>query len=365
MTTLPRSFKTNKNGSTQICDISVEGDTYTVTWGQLGGAMQTKPTQCTGKNIGKSNETTPEQQAIIEANATHLARINKRGYTTSLEAPSEILLPQKVKVYQDHKDKVKLPCIVMVKLNGVNGEYRLEGDNLRLLSRGGKEYPLLAHQTDEAIKLLKKLGLTSINGEIYEHGEWLEDITSRVKRTQPGTENLSFYTFDLPTAGLTDEEVTPILEYIGATGRYITSIRSYIVHSHEEIEEYFTEATEIHGVEGIIIRNIDNRYQYNHRSSDVFKYKKAKDAEFKIIGMELDKDDLPVFTCTDAEATMEFSVKHKGSVAERVLIKHTFEADYLNHWYKVEFEMYSKAGKPLKPVGIGLRACNDKGEPTE
>ena len=43
-----------------------EDDTVVVEWGKLDGKKQTKKTVCKAKNVGRSNETTPEQQAISE-----------------------------------------------------------------------------------------------------------------------------------------------------------------------------------------------------------------------------------------------------------------------------------------------------------
>lgn len=62
MTTL---YKPTKQGKTQQWSIEVQGDSFICTYGQLDGAMQTQTTKCTGKNIGKANQTTPEQQVLL------------------------------------------------------------------------------------------------------------------------------------------------------------------------------------------------------------------------------------------------------------------------------------------------------------
>ena len=60
-----------------------------------------------------------------------------------------------------------------------------------------------------------------------------------------------------------------------------------------------------------------------------------------------------------------FKVKPKGTDAERKAIIANFESQYLNNWYKIEYEVFSKDGIPLKPVGIGLRDCDSNGQPKE
>ena len=77
MTTL---YKTNKNGSIQQWSIEVSGPTFTCIYGQVGGKLQSQQTICKSVNVGKSNETTPEQQAQLEADALVAKKI-KSGYS--------------------------------------------------------------------------------------------------------------------------------------------------------------------------------------------------------------------------------------------------------------------------------------------
>ena len=52
MTTL---YKQSKSGAIQQWSIELlTNGVYSVTFGQVGGAMQTVNTQCVGKNIGRS-----------------------------------------------------------------------------------------------------------------------------------------------------------------------------------------------------------------------------------------------------------------------------------------------------------------------
>ena len=56
MTKLNTLYKTSAKGATQVVNISYEGNSYTVEWGQKDGKQQTKTTECFPKNVGKSNE---------------------------------------------------------------------------------------------------------------------------------------------------------------------------------------------------------------------------------------------------------------------------------------------------------------------
>ena len=134
---LERLYKLTKTGATQIIDMVIEGDTYTRYWGQLDGKMQEKATVAKGKNIGKANETTSGQQAIIEAEAVWVKK-QKSNYSLSPEAPVTVELPMKVEKYLQFKHKVNFDTDTVFespKLNGINAEYRLVDGEIKHLSR--------------------------------------------------------------------------------------------------------------------------------------------------------------------------------------------------------------------------------------
>ena len=190
-------YKPTKLGAIQVCNISAIGDTVTVEFGQLNGKMQSKSTVCTAKNLGRANQTSPEQQAIFEAKAKHFDKI-KSGYSTDTSAPVTVQLPQRVKSYLDNIKNIKFPCYDSLKLNGINGLYRLENGTLNLYSRGGELYPEIPHHKEKILHILSKLETDELNGELYIHGMHLQDITSLVKKSQLGSERLEFHVFDAP-----------------------------------------------------------------------------------------------------------------------------------------------------------------------
>lgn len=368
--TLPTLYKTSAKGATQIINMEIIGDAYTRTWGQLGGKQQSKATVAKPKNVGRSNETTAEQQAILEAEAVWTKK-QKANYSTSQEAPTTVNLPMKVNTYQKHKKKVVFPCYTSVKLNGVNAEYRLVGGELKLLSRGGEQYPIPAHQRNSVITLLKHIETGSINGEMYIHGEHLQDIMAATKKHNELTPSLIFYAFDFPTiegdyatrCGTTYKKVVD--GAFNAPG--IEFVNVGVARSHEELDLQHKQATDA-GYEGIIIRNATGLYKYNTRSLDVFKYKLAQDAEFEVASYGIDKNGHAVFTCwTSSNHTGDnstFKVKLRGTNEERLAM--AAEADtYIGKFLKVEFEMLSRDGIPLKPVGIMFRKVDSNGEAIE
>jgi len=367
---LPTLYKTSSKGATQVLNMEIIGDTYTRTWGQVMGKMQSKSTTAKPKNIGRSNETTAAEQAIIEAKAVW-AKKQKSGYSTSEEAPTTVNLPMKVNNYHKHKKKIIFPCYTSVKLNGVNAEYRLNGENLQLLSRGGEEYTIPPHQRSSVINLMHYLDTTSLNGEMYIHGEFLQDITAATKKHNDLTHKLVFHIFDFPEI---NGDYRTRCEYAYgkvANGTFlmegITMINVGMATSHDELDAQHSQAVAA-GYEGIIIRNSKGLYKYNTRSLDVFKYKLAQDAEFEVRSYGIDKNGHVVFTCwatsnhTGDKST--FKVKLRGTNEERLEMAAN-AADYIGKWLKVEYEMLSKDGVPQKPVGIMFRKVDANGEANE
>ena len=375
--TLPILYKRTKTGATQTYQVSVDNNaTITVTQGQLNGKLTSYITDITeGKNIGKANETTPQQQAEFEAASKHAKKL-KSGYTLSVEEELPVKLPQKVKNFKDLLKSEKrlsalhFPCSVEAKLNGVNVIFRLENNVLSMYSRGGDEYPLPEHQIAPITNVMQKFNLTALSCEQYIHGEHLQNITSLVKKPKPGSEKLVAMIFDFPDSQSTYLAKTAtkllIASYIHNptnNGKFIGTgiVISQQVANLDDLYAYNDEILKL-GYEGIIVTNNDSIYQYNVRSSNAWKLKPVQDAEFEIVAYDKDKNGHLVLTCiTQSEKT--FKVKPRGTDEERNALVSI--ADSLpGQWLKVEYEVLSADGIPLKPVGILVRDCDSHGNPT-
>lgn len=363
-------YKPTKQGKTQQWSIEVQGDSFICTYGQLGGAMQTQITKCEGKNIGRANATTPEQQAKLEAEALVTKKV-KSGYSYDISDTSSVSLPMKVKSYQDQLHNVKFPCISTPKLNGVNGMFKRTADSITIYSRGGEVYPAIPHLEKYINDIMDELNSNELNVELYIHGEHLQDIQSAVKKPNKLSPRLTAAIFDIADSDEVyevrnlklsqleanlDKVGSPILDYVS----FLTGV---ICHSHEQIETHYNQCMSFK-LEGTVVKNLSALYQHNIRSSDMFKYKKTQDAEYQIVDCETDKNGHPVFHCVTPEGKL-FKVKPKGTDAERKAMIANFESQYLNQWYKIEYEVLSKDGIPLKPIGLCLRDCDSTGEPKE
>ena len=359
MTTL---YKTNKNGSIQQWSIEVSGPTFTCIYGQVGGKLQSQQTICKSVNIGKSNETTPEQQAQLES-AALIAKKIKSGYSYDKSAPVTVQLPMKVKAYQDQSHNIKFPCFSACKLDGVNAIYRRENGKLTIYSRGGEVYPAIPHLEALVHKAMDLFQSNELNGELYIHGEHLQDIQSAVKKPKELSAKLSFCIFDIADSTDNFYERAMLMHKHNQFDTTQLSTVSVVYNvdckSTADIEQHYVEATEF-GYEGTVIKNFDGLYKHNVRSSDQFKYKKAQSAEFLIVSYELDKNNLPVFILESAGG--EFKAKPIGT---KEYWSQQIPVTYIGQYATCEYEVFSKSGIPLKPIFISTRKLDASGNPIE
>jgi len=372
--TLPLLYKKAKTGKITQCLIYTEGATVITETGYIDG-VQTKHTyDALPKNPGRSNATTAEQQAIVEAQAKHVKNL-KSKYVTDPSGETTQRLPRKVGTYQDlfvsdkTMEKLNTTFYVENKYNGVNGTYR--GTSLELTSRGGEQFPLIEHQTYSIIDVMEHFGLPSINVEQYIHGMHLQDIQSAVTKTNSDSSKLVAVIFAFPdTPGDYESHIElkhQVKDYCVLQGYHHIDVSLPVkVEALPDGYRDFARVDKLHanaillGYEGIIVANGSDVYEYNERSSNIWKYKIAMDAEFLIVGYELDKKGNPKLICSSNGGN--FTVRPTGDQASRDVMK--LELDSLiGQWYKCQFECYSKLGKPTKPVGIGVRKCDFNGKP--
>jgi len=127
MKTLPTLYSLTATGATQQWTIHIEGNQYWTEAGQVGGTItKHSPVDCFGKNQGKKNQTTNEEQAIAEAQAKWDKKA-KTGYHSDITKINQMPYVECMlaKNFNDRKGKVKYPVGVQIKFNGC-----LEGSSL-------------------------------------------------------------------------------------------------------------------------------------------------------------------------------------------------------------------------------------------
>lgn len=358
---LPKLYKKSKTGSIHLYSIKIIGQSIETTYGKIGGKMQKEVDLIySGKNIGKLNETTPKEQAVAEAKSRWNKKV-KSGYVEDPSGEVIVNLPPRVGVWD--KKYYKDGLISTIKYNGVNGTFRLEIGVLKLYSRSGSLLPSIPHLEDEVVDYMMSIGTNELNGELYIHGEHLQDIASAVKKPKELSKKLKFVVFDYPSSTYPnfEQRLLKLSSCFSREYKYVLFSEGQRITSYEDIDLYMKIALK-NGFEGLVIKDKDAPFVHNERSNMMWKYKIAKDEEFRVIGYELDELGHVVYICESNVSELYFKVKRKGTNEERLLDAVSAKKN-MYKWLRVEYEMLSKDGKPLKPVGLEFIEMQDAGKP--
>jgi ATP-dependent DNA ligase len=150
----------------------------TIEHGYMDGKLQTTTREYTeGKNIGKKNETSPLQQCIQETARKHQDKIEKEGYTESLDQPTTNptttvypMLAQKYdpKTNSAKKKSIDFPCFVQPKLDGLRCIVYLDANQkLKFQSRTGSDFVGLAHIERALIPLFSQDPTLILDGDCF------------------------------------------------------------------------------------------------------------------------------------------------------------------------------------------------------
>lgn len=318
----PTLYKRSSKGATQQWDIEAfanPDDTAVikVVHGQVGGKLQTTSTQVRrGKNVGKANETTPLQQAISEAKAKH-AKQKDKGYLETLDngalTSNMSKRPMLAHSYEKHKDKVKFPCFVQPKLDGIRCLAHKGAGNVSLFSRMGKPFETVPH-IQEQLNLIMRGGEVW-DGELYIHGEKFQTIVSLVKRNQPGSERVEYHVYDtVDDFDFTTRHFEVYVRTQRSNPKNIIWVDSLCVDNHEQIKAYHDKFVK-DGYEGAIVRHSECPYKEGYRSPNLLKVKEFLDQEFEITGVSegVGKfEGMAIFQCVTSEGAT-FDCMPKGT----------------------------------------------------
>ena len=357
-------YKTSKTGAVQQWSVFVNGDEVIVEWGKLDGKLQTESYQCFAKNVGRSNQTSAEEQAELEAIAKWHKQI-KKNYSEDISNSNIKKLPAKLNDWKKLKKTPPFPLYASIKYNGVNCLIIRDPitRSLEFISRGGEQYPVLYHMVKGIHEYMDSICVDELNVELYKHGEHLQEIQSAVKKHNELSSKLVAMVFELPNLG--DLDYSQRVDWLCKARQSEHVKTSFItgVSKWQQLQEFFEYAVNSN-FEGIVIKSPTNNYEYGVRASDAWKCKPVEDDEFFINWYKVDKKGHVVFECFTKDQSRTFNVKCKGNDEERKKIAEDVD-NWIGKWLKVEYEMLSKDGVPLKPVGICLRDVDKFGNPLQ
>jgi len=270
--------------------IQVEDNKYRTISGYTDGAKTTSEwTVCSGKNIGRSNETTPSQQAVSEAQA----KINKKvdsGYFADIKQidTSVLFKPMLANKWEDRVDKLTYPVYSQPKLDGIRCIVKADG----MWTRTGKAIISASHIFEALKPLFKADPKLILDGELYcdKYANDFNAIVSLVKKTKPTAKDLAdsakviqYHIYDLPSHKGTFSERSKALDLLSiALPKCCVIVSTFLILSEKDVhlqhENYVAQ-----GYEGQMIR-VDGKYE-NKRSNTLLKHKFFVDDEYTITGV--------------------------------------------------------------------------------
>lgn len=355
--TLRPLFGLDSKGNVKHWVITAGDGFYETAYGSLTGKTTKKVRPVKGKNIGKSNETSPFTQACKEAESKWNKKYDK-GYRTSVEELSSVpIRPMKLQVYEDHKGKIVYPALAQPKLNGVKAIVeKVDSTTITYMSNGGKFYKTLSHLDKELLDTLE-VG-DKRDGEVYLHGTPLQDISAAVKKVNGLTPSLQFWMYDVvqmknPFASRNHTLTDLLISSPQKEDDHIVIVYGTLVKDEEEYDEFHNKMV-ANGYEGTVIRNLTGMYRSGYRSYDAQKRKDFKDEEFRIVGATKDVDGCVIWIC-DTGYGKQFHVVPKGSKNSRKFY-YDDRKDYFGKMLTVKFLEKSKNGTPQgMPIGLCVR----------
>ena len=356
-------YAANKDKSVQQWSVYVDGNIVIVEYGKLNGKLQTKKTVCESKNVGRSNETTPEQQAALEAESKYRDQIRK-GYVENVEDVQFNTDKSRVMLAQDASKKphfVNYPCHIQPKLDGNRMLVTFDEDGKPVFnSRGAKVYPSHKHLAEQLKYLRDKTGFDSFDGELYVRGMPLQKIVSLVKKVQPDSAKLEYRIYDVPSDKVWEERVKGLTKLAGCPTLSIHTVLTEVCYDEQQAKESIHKYME-QGYEGLILRNLGGKYEYGQRSNDLLKWKLFCSDEALVYDAEIDKNKEAVLKCK-LKNGIEFKCKMKGNHSERV---YENQLKFVGKYITFNYQTLTVDGVPQFPVGVAVREVDVDWNPIE
>lgn len=354
----------DSKGNLKKWTVEARGEFVIVTHGRVGGKMQEKTTTCKPKNVGRANATTAIQQAVLEAQSKYNKQIDKL-YRPTIEELDGVggMLPMLAHDYTKVGRRMTYPLDVSTKLDGVRCIARVVNGEVSLTSRGGKAYPVPEHIERDLYQLWsqQKHKDLVLDGEVYCHGMPLPFIVSAIKKPSAITDQLKYYIFDVPSNKAWIERKHDLYTMQVSNLSSLEIVRNKRVENEDQARELLAEFMN-DGFEGIMLRELNGLYKFNHRSSSLMKWKEFTDCEVKVEFVEKDKNEEGVLHVIMKDAKTRFKVKMRGTHEERLFSN---QQKLVGKWVTVRYQQLTPYGVPQFPVGVAVRNCDKYGEPLE
>lgn len=296
---LPILYKRDVLGKILTWTVEVDQDKYRTISGYIDGVQSTSEwTTCYAKNVGKKNETTPDQQALLEAQAMHKKKKEGGRFENIEDVDNPIFFkPMLANKWEDRKDKVTYPLFSQPKLDGIRCIIRADG----MWSRNGKPIISAPHIYRSIQHLFEENPDLVLDGELYadKFANDFNKICSLVKKTKPtmadlaeSARSIEYHIYDIPSV---DDVFSVRISTLWAMFRdkkfedtNCKYVFTQMITDETEVQTYYEQYVD-EGYEGQMIRT-NEKYE-NKRSNTLLKHKSFIDEEYTILDVHEGKGD--------------------------------------------------------------------------
>jgi len=396
-------YKRTKTGAIQYWKIQtrasdfMEGAQIKKESGQLGTFNPTSHVEAIhqGKNIGRSNETTPLEQAESQA-LSDWTKKHDEGYKSlvdfgitpftdtkgiqawkwtkdekwcvspQLHVALDMNLPKfnsdaagnpKPMLATDWNKikKIEYPCFIQPKLDGVRALLIATEENIIILSRSGKEYTTVNHIADAVVPYMEVNGYPSfiLDGEIYSDEISFQEIIQAVKKQYPNSLKLKFRAYDIINDNPQSQRLCDVTKLVDAIqSPYIIEVPTLVALCKEEAKDYHDEFVK-QGHEGAMLRLPNGIYGQGQRSTQLLKVKEFDETEFPILLFEKgQRDEDLIAVCITGDRT--FKAKMVGNREYKAKLWEDSSKINRNLLTVKHFGL-TNDGLPRFPIGKGIR----------
>lgn len=341
-------YKKDTKGKIRKTTIFVTGNIITQRSGIVGSDKATEHTSfAKEKNVGKTNYKTPEEQAVIEAEAKITKKIKEGYFPTAEEAEkSEVLMPMLAKPYEKEAHKIDwTDAYVQPKLDGMRCLDTLGGK----LSR--KNTPI--DTMDHIVVVRPPEETIAVDGELYAHGLSFQENMKLIKKLRPESKEVKLHVYDIVAKKLPFKDRYSYLKAIVINSVNLELVPTKKVESEEELKVAHAEFLS-QGYEGTMLRWGKDGYKVNGRSSNLLKYKDFLDLSAEVVDV-VPSDKNPsqgVVHCIYKGQTFGCGMKFSHAEREEILTK---KSDYIGKTAELRFFEFTDGGIPRFPVCVGFR----------
>jgi DNA ligase-1 len=389
MKTLQTLYKVDTKGKLREWTMHIDGASFYAVKGLVDGKLTTdKPTKTIAKNVGRSNETTAEQQAELEAQAKFQKKLDSGYALNEVDAQKKKFYePMLAHNYKDRKSELRYPLFSQPKLDGIRCVVRKEDGKVIGRTRNGKEIECIPHILQSLNGYFLAHPNAILDGELYNHDlrDNFNKITSLVRKQKPiksskmtdkafakkeqeyaerlaeAEESIQYHVYDAPHIHDNCTEATSFEFRINELknslnqNKHIIIVETTEVYEEANLDNIYNQYLE-QGYEGQMVRK-DEKYE-NKRSTSLLKRKEFIDAEYRVVDIEIGNGNRSgtakhlVCYCDKTKRTFNSNIKGSFEYLKEI---YDNRKEYIGQLATIKYFQLTPDGIPRFPYAISFR----------